>query len=378
MHTALTRADLGRLTPQTRLYCQPACMVERPHGLDGRVARIADTMVWFAAWQLAVREPSGTVREALVPVEAMADWIASMPEALAMRATEQRAAVASPRASLDLKGRTIRLGEPQVMGILNCTPDSFSDGGKHGDPERAAARGVDMATAGAAIIDVGGESTRPGAPLVWEGDEIERIIPVIERLARAGVAVSVDTRKAGVMEAALGAGAAMVNDVAALGYDERAAEVVARAGCPVVLMHASSQTSNPHANACYVDVLYDVFDWLECAIARAVAAGISREQIIVDPGIGFGKGVQDNLRLTGGLALFHSLGCPLLYGASRKRMIGALDGEAAADARLGGSIALAYQAAQAAVQLHRVHDVDETRQALRVWRAGRDTALTRT
>ncbi|MEK6542366.1 MAG: dihydropteroate synthase [Pseudomonadota bacterium] len=373
----LTKADLKGFAPDARIYCQPTCLVERPHGLDGRVARIADTMVWFASWQIAVRERGGTVSEALVPVEELADWSAAMPDALAVRASAQVAAVSTARAELDLKGRSIRFAEPQIMGILNCTPDSFSDGGKYGDPERACATGVDMAAAGAAIVDVGGESTRPGAPLVWEGDEIARIIPVIERLVRAGVAVSVDTRKAGVMEAALSAGAAMVNDVSALGYDDRAAAVVAKAGCPVVLMHAPSQTSNPHANSRYDDILYDVFDWLEAAIARAVLAGISRDKIIVDPGIGFGKGVQENLRLTGGLALYHALGQPLLFGASRKRMIGALDGEAEVDARLGGSIALAYQAASVGAQLHRVHDVAETRQALRVWRAGRDAALTR-
>ncbi|MEQ1687164.1 MAG: dihydropteroate synthase, partial [Sphingopyxis sp.] len=344
MFTPLTKAELAGFAKDARVYCQPVCFVERPHGLDGRVARIADTMVWFASWQVAVREVGGAVREALVMVEEMADWIAAMPDAMAQRAAVQVVAVSSPRAPLEIKGRTIRLAEPQIVGILNCTPDSFADGGKYGDPERAAAAGVDMAALGAAIIDVGGESTRPGAPLVWEGDEIQRIIPVIERLARAGVAVSVDTRKAAVMEAALGAGAAMVNDVSALCYDERSAAMVAGAGCPVVLMHAPSQTSDPHdvsklRGARYDDILYDVFDWLEAAVARNVAAGVAREKIIVDPGIGFGKGVQDNLRLTNGLALFHALGCPLLYGASRKRMIGALDGEAAADARLGGSVA---------------------------------------
>ncbi|MEQ1510731.1 MAG: dihydropteroate synthase [Sphingopyxis sp.] len=373
----LTKIDLAGLANDARIYCQPTCLVERPHGLDGRVARIADTMLWFAGWAIAVRERGGAVREALVPVEQMAEWIAAMPDALAIKAAAQIAAVSAPRSALDLKGRTIRLAEPQIVGILNCTPDSFSDGGKYGDPQRACAMGVDMAAAGAAIIDVGGESTRPGAPLVWEGDEIQRIIPVIERLAHAGVAVSVDARKAGVMEAALGAGAAMVNDVSALFYDDRSAEIVARAGCPVVLMHAASQTSDPHANARYDDVLYDVFDWLEAAVARAVAAGISRDKIIIDPGIGFGKGVQENMRLTNGLSLFHAIGCPLLYGASRKRMIGALDGEVDADARLGGSVALCFQAANAGAQLHRVHDVAETRQALRVWRAGRDTALAR-
>jgi dihydropteroate synthase len=208
------------------------------------------------------------------------------------------------------------------------------------------------------------------------------VVPVIERLARAGVAVSIDTRKAGVMEAALKAGAAMVNDVAALAYDERAIEVVAKAECPVVLMHAPSQTSDPHdlsklPGGTYVDAAYDVFDWLEARIAAVVAGGVARDRIVVDPGIGFGKTVENNLRIINALPLFHALGQPLLFGASRKRLIGAVDGEAEAGARLGGSVALALTAAQAGAQLHRVHDVAESGQAFRVWRAGRDAALTR-
>lgn len=382
MFEPLTPADLATATTNARIYLQPACFVDRPHGLDGRCLRLADTLMWFAAWQVAVREPGTRAREALVPVEAMDDWLTAIPSHLAARAAAQIAAVAAPRPALALGQRTIRLAEPQIMAILNVTPDSFSDGGKHGDPERAAAAGVDMAAAGAAIVDVGGESTRPGAPLVWEGDEIERVVPVIERLARAGVAVSVDTRKAAVMEAALAAGAALINDVAALAYDDRAIAVAAKAGCPVVLMHAPSQTSDPHdlsrlPGGSYVDAALDVFDWLETRIAAVVAGGVARDKIIVDPGIGFGKTVEQNLRLINALPLFHALGCPLLFGASRKRLIGAIDGEAEADARLGGSLALALTAAQASAQLHRVHDVTETRQALRVWRASRDAALTR-
>lgn len=377
MFEPLTLSDLPTLPAEARVYCQPACFVERPHGLDGRCARIGETMVWFAAWQVAVREGRGRAREALVPVEAMDEWIAAMPDALAARASAQLAAVSAPRGALVMGERTIPLGEPQVMSILNVTPDSFSDGGVHAHADAAVEAGVAMAAAGAAIIDVGGESTRLGAKPVWEGDEIDRTVPIIERLARAGCAVSIDTRKAGVMEAAVRAGARLVNDVSALGYDDRSASSVAAAGVPVVLMHAPSQTSDPHAGADYSDVLYDVFDWLEAAIDRAVAAGIARDRIIVDPGIGFGKGVAENLRLIGGIALFHALGRPVLMGASRKRMIGAIDGEVPADKRLGGSIALALAAAAAGVQLHRVHDVAETRQALKLWRAGRDAALTR-
>jgi dihydropteroate synthase len=377
-----TPAELAAFSGQARLYCQPACFVERPHGLDDRVERLAGGMLWFSAWQVAIREPGQRARELMIPVERFADWTATLSDHLSAHANAQRAAIMAPRPALTLGPRTVPLGEPQIMGILNVTPDSMSDGGKHAGVEAMVAAGVDMAAAGAAIIDVGGESTRPGAKLVWEGDEIERVVPVIERLSRAGVAVSIDTRKAAVMEAALAAGAAMVNDISALGYDERSAAIGAKAGCPVVLMHSPSQSSDPHdlsklPGGAYTDVLFDVFDWLSAAIARATAAGIAADRIIVDPGIGFGKNVAENMRLINGLPLFHALGAPLLFGASRKRMIGAVDNEAEPSNRLGGSIALALTAAQAGAQLHRVHDVAETRQAMRIWRGGRDAALTR-
>jgi dihydropteroate synthase len=257
------------------------------------------------------------------------------------------------------------------VGILNVTPDSFS-GDATDDPVAA---GVAMAAAGAALVDVGGESTRPGAQAVWEGDEIERTDPVVRGLAKAGTLVSIDTRKAAVMEAALAGGAAIVNDVSALLWDDRALEVVAKAGCPVVLMHSPDPAKGPHGGVGYGDVLTEVFDWLEDRVAAVVAGGVARDRIIVDPGIGFGKRLADNLALLNGLAMFHGLGCPVILGASRKRMIGALSNEAPADERLGGSLALALKGAEAGVQLFRVHDVAETVQALKVWRGLRDQAL---
>jgi dihydropteroate synthase len=232
-----------------------------------------------------------------------------------------------------------------------------------------------MAAAGAALIDVGGESTRPGAELVWEEDEKKRVEPVVRGLVRTGTLVSVDTRKAMVMEAALAAGASIVNDVAALLWDDRALDVVAKASCPVILMHSPDPAKGPHGGSGYGDVLTEVYDWLDARIAAVVAGGVDRAKIIVDPGIGFGKSLQDNLSLLNGLAMFHGLGCPLMLGASRKRMIGALSNEAPADQRLGGSIALALKGAEAGVQLLRVHDVAETVQALKVWRGLRDQAL---
>jgi dihydropteroate synthase len=262
------------------------------------------------------------------------------------------------------------------MGIVNVTPDSFSDGGQFADASAAAAAGADMAAAGAAIVDVGGESTRPGAKPVWEGDEIERAVPVVRQLAAGGTAVSIDSRKADVMTAALEAGARLVNDVSALTYDDRAAAVVAAAGVPVVLMHHKGAPETMQDDPRYDDVLVEVYQWFEDRIAAAEAAGIERDKVLIDPGFGFGKNVAHNLELMNGLALFHSLGCPIVVGASRKRTIGALSNEVSADRRLGGSIAFALKAVEQGAQLLRVHDVFETVQALRVWRGLRDQALT--
>jgi dihydropteroate synthase len=233
-----------------------------------------------------------------------------------------------------------------------------------------------MASQGAAIIDVGGESTRPGARLVWEGDEIERVVPVIRQLAQGGAAVSVDTRKADVMTAALEAGARMINDVSALTYDGRSAGILAASSVPVILMHHQGPPETMQQNPHYNDVLVEVYEWLEDRIADAESAGIARDRILIDPGFGFGKNVGHNLELMNGLALLHSLGCPIVVGASRKRTIGALSGEAAADRRLGGSIAFALKAVEQGAQIVRVHDVFETMQALKVWRGLRDQALT--
>ncbi|HEY0012041.1 MAG TPA: dihydropteroate synthase [Allosphingosinicella sp.] len=356
-----------------RVYLRPTGFVDAPFGLDGKVERLAGGLLWFAAVEITVMDSRSRVSSDLVTVEAMADVLNGLSDG-ARRAWTN---LTAPRAPLTLGQRVVRLDQPQVMGIVNATPDSFSDGGAYADADAAADAGHAMAAAGAALIDVGGESTRPGAQTVWEGDEVKRVLPVVERLARSGTAVSVDTRKAAVMEAALAAGAALVNDVSALTWDERASEVVARAGCPVVLMHHQGTPETMQQSPSYDrPVLFEVYDWLQARIEAAVAAGIDRSRIVVDPGIGFGKSVQHNLQVMNGLALLHGLGCPIMLGASRKRMIGALAGEAPADQRLPGSIALALKGADQGVQLLRVHDVPETVQALRVWRGLRDAALT--
>ena len=351
------------MTGQT--YLRPTGFVDAPFGHDGKVARLAGGLQFFASVEI-IRDNGNE----LVPVAGIETRLDE-----AARATWQR--LTSPRAPLKLGERVVRLDQPQVVGIVNVTPDSFSDAGVNEDAETAIAAGHDMAAAGAAIVDVGGESTRPGAKPVWEGDEAARVLPVIKRLAVAGTAVSVDTRKALVMEQALAAGAGMINDVSALTWDPRALGVVAKAGCPVVLMHHKGPPETMQDDPRYDrPVLLEIYDWLEARIAACETAGIGRERILVDPGFGFGKNVQHNLQLMNGLALLHGLGCAIMLGASRKRTIGALAGEAPADRRLPGSLAFALQAAGQGAQLLRVHDVPETVQALRVWRGLRDAALT--
>jgi dihydropteroate synthase len=360
------------LTPPFLL--RPIHFVDSPVGLpDGSWLRLAGGLVWYQG--VEVRRPG--VPAQLVPVAQLGAWLDGLGEAEAHEARAQLAGLGAARAPLVLGERVIRFDTPQVMGILNMTPDSFSDGGRHrGDAEAAADAGFAMAAAGAAIVDVGGESTRPGAQPVWEGDEIRRVVPVIERLAKSGTPVSIDSRKASVMEAALAAGAAIVNDVTGLTHDPRAIEVVAAAGCPVVLMHVPSSGDDLHQRGePHDDVVAHVFAWLRARIDACVAAGIARETIIVDPGIGFGKTLSENCALVTRLATFHALGQPLLLGASRKRMIGALSNEAPVDRRLGGSVAMAYQGAALGAQIVRVHDVPESVQALHIWRGLRDQAL---
>jgi dihydropteroate synthase len=352
-----------------RTLLRPTGFVDSPFGHDGKVARLAGGMNWFAMVELIAIDENRRVGAELLPVEGIEDRFDDDTAA-------QWAVLTEPRAPLQLGERMVRLDQPQVMGIINATPDSFSDGGQFEDAGTTAAAGADMAAQGAAVIDVGGESTRPGAKPVWEGDEIERIAPVIRQLAAGGVAVSADTRKGDVMTAALEAGARMINDVSALTYDDHAAEVIAAAGVPVVLMHHQGAPETMQDDPRYDDVLVEVYLWLEERIAAAESAGIARDKILIDPGFGFGKNVAHNLELMNGLALFHSLGCPIVVGASRKRTIGALSGEAPADKRLGGSIAFALKAVEQGAQIVRVHDVPETVQALRVWRGLRDQALT--
>lgn len=260
---------------------------------------------------------------------------------------------------------------PQIMGILNTTPDSFSDGGHHNARDDAVAHGRALIAQGAAILDIGGESTRPGAQTVPAEEEIARTAPVIRDMRAAGVTapISIDTRKAAVAEAALDAGATVVNDVSGFTYDADLAPLCAARGVPVCVMHAQGDPQTMQDDPRYDDVLLDVYDFLAARIAALEAMGIARDKIIADPGIGFGKTLAHNLALLNRISLFHSLGVPILLGASRKRFIGTLGHAPEAAARAPGSIAVALAALAQGVQIIRAHDVAEHAQAIALWRA---------
>jgi dihydropteroate synthase len=261
----------------------------------------------------------------------------------------------------------ISLDRPRIMGIVNVTPDSFSDGGHYRAPEAAIAHGMRLEEEGADFLDIGGESTRPGAEPITIDEECRRVLPVIEALdKRARVPISIDTRNAQVMRRAVDAGARMINDVSALTHDPNSLAVAAASGLPVVLMHAKGDPRTMQRNPTYDDVVLDVYDALAERLAACEAAGIPRGRLIVDPGIGFGKTLAHNLALLGALSIFHGLGCPILLGASRKSFITKLTG-AAADDRLPASLAAAVQGLAQGVQIVRVHDVAATRQAIALW-----------
>ncbi len=263
----------------------------------------------------------------------------------------------------------LRLDRPLIMGVVNVTPDSFSDGGLHADEGRALAHARRLIDEGADIIDIGGESTRPGAAPVPLEEERRRVLPVLERLASGGVPLSVDTRKPELMREAIAAGAAMINDVTALA-GPGALEAMAKTPAAVCLMHMQGDPGTMQAHPSYQDVVREVRDYLSGRIAAAVAAGIRPERIVADPGFGFGKTLEHNLALLRGLADFRSLGVALAAGLSRKAMLGRITGREPQD-RVHASVAAALLAVQAGAQIVRVHDVAATRDALAVWNAVR-------
>ena len=271
--------------------------------------------------------------------------------------------------TLDCAGRVLKLDRTRVMGIVNVTPDSFSDGGDHASTDAAVAHALKLAAEGADLLDVGGESTRPGAQEVPLEEELRRVVPVIERLARqTGLPISVDTCKPEVMRAAVQAGAGMINDVCAL-RREGALDTAAALGVPVVLMHMLGEPRSMQEDPRYDDVVAQVHRFLAERIFAAELAGIPKKHLVADPGFGFGKTTAHNLELLAGLERLAELGVPVLAGLSRKRSIGELTGRQAPAERAAGSVAAHLLAAQRGARIVRVHDVAATVDALKVWEA---------
>ncbi|MFK7754274.1 MAG: dihydropteroate synthase [Sedimentitalea sp.] len=310
---------------------------------------LAGGPLWFShVEQLTRTAPPQVLPASMVPAQNLA------------RLSQPR----KPIAGLDL-------GAPRIMGIVNVTPDSFSDGGQTGDVASALAAARAMVAAGVDLIDVGGESTRPGADLIPVDVEIARTAPVIAALGELGVPLSIDTRKAEVAKAAIKAGADLVNDVSGFGYDPELAPLCAAHQIPVCTMHAQGDPATMQNNPRYNHVLLDVYDTIAAQVDHLVTTGIARDQIMVDPGIGFGKTVAHNLELLQNIALFHGLGCAILLGVSRKGFIGKLGNVPDPQMRGPGSVAVGLAALAQGVQVLRVHDVTETAQALCLWQAVR-------
>jgi len=340
-----------------------------PGGIVGG-ERAAAAVVSGHGWPLAggtlafttggvIWREDGTHWLAAAPFAALVEWAEGEGADGVLRAIHRIGARRPPWGGLELD-------RPLVMGIVNATPDSFSDGGVHADPAVAIAAGLAMVEAGADIVDVGGESTRPGAAPVAEDEELSRVLPVVEALVAQGVTVSADTRRAGVMAAVVAAGAKIVNDVAAL--REPGAAAAAR-GASVCLMHMLGEPGTMQDDPRYDCAPLEVYGFLAERVAAAVAAGFARADLAVDPGIGFGKSPDHNAQILASLALYHGLGCPLLLGVSRKRFVAAFSRGEPPSRRLAGSLAAAVAGLDAGAQILRVHDVAETAQAVRVWEA---------
>jgi dihydropteroate synthase len=330
----------------------------------GRALALAGGPLAFAAVEVLERTADGSAKSHYLTIAELKDWAVRSGRATEIeRMLETIAAARAPWAGFALE-------RPVIMGVLNVTPDSFSDGGAYIDPARALAQGRAMIEAGADIVDIGGESTRPGADATPLAEELRRVIPMVAALAQEGVAISVDTRRAAVMQAALNAGARIINDVTALTGDVDSLAIAAASGAPVVLMHMAGEPRTMQEAPRYDDVGLDVLAYLEARAAACVAAGIPRSRIAVDPGIGFGKHpIAHNLPLLRRIALLHATGCAVVLGLSRKQFIGRVSRNEPARERIAGSLAGALWGVSQGVQILRVHDVAETYQALAVRRA---------
>jgi dihydropteroate synthase len=331
------------------------------HARNGLARPLAGGPVAFTACEVFV-ECGGTVNHCVSSVSELDAWVGWEGGDLSRAVNREMERLTGAR--MDFAGLTP--ARTRIFGIVNVTPDSFHDGGRHGDADTAIAHGEALIEAGADAIDVGGESTRPGSEETPEEVELERVLPVIRALRGKGAVLSVDTRRATVMEAALDAGAEVVNDVTALRDDPDALAVVAEKGASVILMHMQGRPRSMQDRPRYGHAPYEVGRFLKDRVDACTEAGIPIARIAVDPGVGFGKTVAHNLQLLSAAGMLHGTGAQVMVGASRKSFIGRIFGDVPSDARLPGSLAAAMMAVSQGVQLLRVHDVAETRQALAI------------
>jgi len=369
--SGLARALATTVADNARVYLAPCAIgpltILAPMVAAGSALPLAGGPLAFAACEITVRESTHITRTA-----------ASLAETLLWAARQSGAIQARIARLLDDLTRSRRdprcepLSKPLLMGIVNATPDSFSDGGEHLDPAAAITHGQRLAHAGADILDVGGESTRPGAAPVAPQEEAARVLPVLQGLSHLRASfprllLSIDTRHALVMRAALAEGIGIINDVTALTGDPESLAVAARSNAAIALMHMQGEPQTMNLAPRYDDVALDVFDYLEGRVAACRAAGIAPERLILDPGIGFGKRGAQNLAVLRSLALYHGLGCPLLLGASRKALGSKAESSLPPKERLPTSLAAALHGLNQGVQILRVHDVAETRRVLDLW-----------
>jgi len=369
-HSAARSIQPG-LSMQRSIYIRPVGMFHPPEPAAGHEALGDD--VWgglpltggplsFAALEVIERGARGVTRRVI----GLGDMFERDWGRHTLAASDLLENIRMPRARL----AGLPLDRPRIMGIVNVTPDSFSDGGNFLAAQSAIDHGLRLVEEGAEILDIGGESTRPGSDTVPVEEELRRVLPVLEGLrAKTDVRISIDTRKAEVMRRAAAAGADILNDVSALTYDPAALETAAETGLPIMLMHAQGDPKTMNDNPQYSDVVLDVFDFLEQRIIACEKAGIPKAKLVADPGIGFGKHLHHNVAVLSALSLYHGLGVPVLLGASRKKLIGQLCNVENAKDRVPGSLSAALHSVAQGVQIVRVHDVAATRQAVSIWQA---------
>lgn len=353
----VTQDPFQDFTENTRLYLKPEGLGPRGSGLS---FSLAGGPLAFNAVTVILADNINRIFEGVFPLANLEVLKSQLPEVLQNSFGAQFSNLTALREPIG----TLSFERPNLMGILNLTPDSFSDGGDFKD--QAVERTRALFKDGADIVDVGAESTRPGATTVLENEELKRLSPVLDKMADFPGPVSIDTRKAAVMEKALGLGTQIINDVSALTFDENAMEIVKDAP-GIVLMHARGTPEKMQKNPEYSDVLLEVYDYLEGRVLACEAAGIPRKKLIIDPGIGFGKNLQHNLALLKGLSLFQALGVPVLAGVSRKRFLGEITGVENPKERLAGSISASLFALSQGAQIVRCHDVREMRNAMDVY-----------